>query len=333
MSRTVLAAGLLALGVLASPARALETDQFYAWDRSLSDASDAINAHINAEIAKALAGVNGRHHRGNCPCRTAEDAIRGHFKYLIFPRPEQWTIKTTLVERIPATADEEPEYRRLYLFGGTSRLDPVRWMPPSPTIEVDGIRIGTDKIGHFFSDGSWIQRTYRRAARNGASEEEAVRQAVMFGVLTEKTILGQSSSGIFSLADLEANYRGLQFYRGLCDGPNPALVRDERGWRLDRPFDIRDQVSPEWDESWQPNVYTSYRWTKVKPVMLRYCARLQDPEVQRRRSAYAARDRDTPTEAIVRQLVASGKLADPWQFSIEAACAVVPSEAPRGSGR
>jgi hypothetical protein len=52
--------------------------------------------------------------------------------------------------------------------------------------------------------------------------------AVLFGVLTERTILGTSSSGIFSVSDLEANYRGMQFYRGLCDGPHPALVRLER---------------------------------------------------------------------------------------------------------
>jgi hypothetical protein len=317
---TALAAFCLALGVLAGPVRALETDQFYAWDRSLADASGAINTYINAEIAKALAGANGRHDRAGCSCRTADDAIRGHFKYLIFPRPEQWTIKTTLVERIPASPDEEPEYRRLYLFGRTSRLDPVLWMPPSPT-------------GHFFSDGPWIERSYRRAVKNGAPDDEAVREAVLFGVLTERTILGTSSSGIFSVADLEANYRGLQFYRGLCDGPHPALVQGPGGWRLERPFDIRDHVSPEWDESWEPNVYTRYRWKKVKPVMMRYCARLQDPEVRRRRSEYAARDRDTPTETIVRQLVSSGKLADPWQFSIEAVCAVVPSEAPPDSGR
>ena len=202
MSRPAVAAVFLAFGVLAKPVMALETDQFYAWGRSLADASDAINTRINADIATALAGVNGRHHGVSCSCRTAEAAIRDHFKYLIFARPEQWSIKTSLVERIPATPDEEPQYRRLYLFGATSPLDPVRWMPPSPTIEVAGVRIGTDKIGHFFSDGAWIERSYRRALKHGKSDAEAEREAVLFGVSTERTILGQSSSGIFSVADL-----------------------------------------------------------------------------------------------------------------------------------
>jgi len=68
-------------------------------------------------------------------------------------------------------------------------------------------------------------------------------------------------------------------------------------------------------------------------VMERYCARLRDPEIQRERAAYAARDRETPTESIVRQLVAAGKLADPEQFAIEAICGVTATAAPLGSGR
>jgi hypothetical protein len=191
--------------------------------------------------------------------------------------------------------------------------------------------MGTDKIAHFFSDGAWIEKSYRRAVKNGAPEDEAVRQAMRFGVLTERTVLGRSSSGIFSLADLEANYHGLQFYRGLCGGPHPALALTSSGWKLERPFDIREYVSPEWDESWEPNIYTRYRWGKVKPVMLRYCALLNSPEVQRRRSDYAARDRETPTEVLVRQLVAAGQLPDPKEFSIEAACAATSSGSPPGS--
>jgi len=148
------------------------------------------------------------------------------------------------------------------------------------------------------------------------------------GVRTERTILGSSSSGVLSVADLEANYQGLLFYRSLCDGPEPALVRAAEGWCLAKPFDLRAYVTPEWDESWQPNIYTPSRWSTVRPVMRRYCALLTDPEVRDRRAAYAQRDRETPTEALVRQLVASGKLADPRRFSIDAVCAEHPSTGP-----
>ena len=327
------AAGLATIAFLTGPAEALETDQFYAWTRPLNDAAEAINQRINADIDEALARVNARHDAASCPCRTAEHAIRDHFDYAIIARPELWATKTSFLERIPATSEEEPEFRRRYLYGATSPLDPVLWMPPSPTIEIAGVRAGVDKLGHFFSDGAWAEGAYRRALSKGSSEDGAIRQAVQYDIATERTIWGRGTSGIMSLADLEANYQGLLFYRGLCGGPHPALTRTPAGWRLERPFDIREYVSPEWDESWEPNIYTRSRWAKVKPVMLRYCALLRNPEIQRQRAAYAARDRETYTETMIHGLVASGKLADPSQFTIEAVCGALPSEEPPGSGR
>ena len=327
------AVGLVGIAVLSVPGRALETDQFYAWTRPLEDATEAINQRINAEIAETLARVNAQHDPASCPCRTAQKAIRDHFDYAIIARPELWATKTSNVDRVPATPDEEPRFRRAYLFGKTSPLDPVLWMPPSPTIEIAGVRVGADKLGHFFSDGAWLEASYRRALKKGASDDGALRAALRYGLATESTIWGKGASGILSLADLEANYQGLLFYRGLCDGSDPALTLTPEGWRLTRPFDLRDHVTPEWDESWQPNIYTPTRWAKVRPVMERYCSLLRDTEIQRERAAYAARDRETPTEAMIRELVAAGKLADPRRFTIEATCGAPATAAPLGSDR
>jgi hypothetical protein len=61
---------------------------------------------------------------------------------------------------------------------------------------------------------------------------------VRFGVRSEKGLLRLSGAGVFSYADLEANYQGLRFYRGICE--DSLLVRDlaTRAWRLAAPFDI-----------------------------------------------------------------------------------------------
>jgi len=324
-----LAAAAAAAWLGSAGVRALETDQFFAWGHPLADASDPINTKVNAEIVAALDRVNERHPLGSCSCRVARQAIRERLHYPIMTRIELWASNSPSVSRFPKTAEEEYQFRHAYLYSRSSPLDPIRWMPPSPTFQIDGIRVGADKLGHLFSVGAWIERPYKRARRKGASADDALRSAMSVGVRTEQTVLGSSSSGVLSLADLEANYQGLLFYRSLCEGPEPALVRDAGGWRLARPFDLRAYVTPEWDESWQPNIYTPSRWSTVQPVMKRYCALLKDPEVSERRAKYAERDRETPTEALVRQLVASGKLADPRRFSIEAVCEESPSP---GSG-
>jgi len=309
-----------ALALAAGPARALETDQFYAWKRPLRDATPTINAKINETIEAVLAVVNARGDARTCSCRSVQKALRRGFVYPIFVRPELWATNTSTIDRIPATPGEELKFRRDDVYGAASVFDVVRWMPPSPTILVGGVRIGTDKLSHFFSEGAFLFGAYRRFRKKGGAEDAAVQRAVELGISTERTVLGGTSSGVLSLADVEANYQGMLFYRGLCDGPNPVLTRTEAGWRFDPPFDLAAYVSPEWDESWQPNIFLRKRWEKVKPVMERYCPLLHDPEIVAQRRAYAERDRQTPSEEVVERLIREGKLPDPRPFTIVSLC-------------
>ena len=314
------AAAVLAALVLHASAHALECDQYFAWGRPLADATEAINAKVNADIADALAGVNGRRDRADLSCRTVEKRIVDRFIYLIFLKPETWATNTSLVDRIPATPQEELRFRKAYVYGRTSALDIIRWMPPSPTISVDGVRIGTDKLSHLFSEGLWYHRWYRSFREKGLGHEAALRKAVLRGVLTERTILGGTSSGVLSLGDLEANEAGMRFYNSFCDAAEPNLRLGPEGWQVTRPFDLAEYVSPEWDESWQPNIYSKSRWQKVRPALASYCALLASPDVEQQREAYRSRERSTISEGIVRDLVEKGKLADPASFTIDVVC-------------
>ena len=307
----------LALG---GEAHALECDQYFAWGRPLADATEAINAKVNADISDALTAVNARRDRGDLSCRTVEKRIVDRFIYLIFLKPETLATNTSLVERVPATPAEELRFRRAYVYGRTSAIDIIRWMPPSPTISVDGIRMGTDKLSHLFSEGLWYHRWYRSFRERGLGHDEALRKAVLRGVLTERTILGGTSSGVLSLGDLEANEAGMRFYNSFCDAAEPNLRLGPSGWEVARPFDLASYVSPEWDESWQPNIYSKSRWEKVRPALESYCDLLDTPEVTRQREEYRARERSTISEGIVRDLVAKGKLADPTSFTIDVVC-------------
>ncbi|HEX4823799.1 MAG TPA: hypothetical protein VFV19_05775 [Candidatus Polarisedimenticolaceae bacterium] len=314
------AAAVLLLIVASLPARALETDQYYAWTRHLDDASAAINRKINAEIAIALKDVNERLGADECSCDRVRKAIRHRFSWLLFQKPEMWVVNTSQVDRVPKAPAEELSYRHDWLYGATSPFDPIKFMPPSPTIEIDGVRIGTDKISHFFSEGAWLFISYHYYKKMGRPDDEAVLKALSLGLAGEKGILGLGASGIFSLADQEANYQGLLFWQSFCFGPDPNLEKTPQGWRVKRPFDIAAYVSPEWDESWQPNIYTPSRWKKVLPVIVKYCPLLDDPLVQARRQAYAARGRYTASEQVIHALVESGKLEDPRRYTIEAVC-------------
>ena len=110
-------------------------------------------------------------------------------------------------------------------------------------------------------------------------------------------------------------------YRDLGDTEEPILKLEKNGWVISRPVDLRDYVTPRWDESYQPPIYSKGRWRKVRPVLEGYCERLEDPPVVQMRRRYRQRDQGSVVGDIVAERVALGKLDDPAQFGLEAVCA------------
>lgn len=302
----------------ASSPFALETDQYYAWGRDLPDATDVLNAKVNVDIDDVLHQLNGRRSWDSLSCHDVTKKIAERFKWFIFQDIEIWANNTPLVHRIPATADEA-DYMRRYLYHVTNLFDPGTKVPPSPTIEMDGVRLGTDKLSHFFSQGWWYYKAYRKARRAGLDHAAAEMKAIRSGIFGERTLLGWTW-GVFSSADLEANYQGLHFLLDLCQGDSPALEKTDAGWRHVRRFDFRDYVSPEWDESYQTPMYGERRWKRVRPVLAGYCPMRRDPQVAARLEDYVGRDRETVTEREISRMVAAGRLPDAKAFSLDAVC-------------
>jgi len=302
------------------PATALETDQYEAWGHDLRDATDALNAKITYELQKVLDRVNGRRGIRRLTCDTVTNHVAAHFRMMIFHPIEIWASKSPLIERYPPTEEAELASRETNILGNSGPWDVGTWLPYGPTIEVHGVRIGTDKMAHFFSGGSSYHSLYVRALRHGMSETEAEIIVIDRGIFSEKTYLGYGTSGVLSAADLESNYRGMMFYLGLCGGDSPQLERVDEGYALTRPFDARDYVTVEWDESYNNSGFIKRRWKKVKPRMLELCPKLDHPWVVAQRRRYHERDLETPTEMRLAQLIAEDRMHDVSIYSLEAVC-------------
>jgi hypothetical protein len=309
---------VLAAGLLAGSSFALETDQYYAWGRPLADSTDAVNAKFNLELERAIASFPAS--RPPASCGEISVAYRARMRFLLLHEIQIWAWNSKLVARIPDGGVEQRDYRRTNLYSNHPLIDPGTWMPYTPTIEVAGVRMGTDKLAHFVSSGWTYYAAYRRAFDNGENPDQAERSAVERGLTEERLVLGGMTSGVQSIADIEAGFGGLHLYLDLCDVDDPILKLEEHGWIISRPVDLRDYVTPRWDESFQPPVYTAGRWRKVLPVLESYCGRLADPQVVALRRLYRARDRQSVVGEVVAERVAEGKLVDPSQFGIEAVC-------------
>lgn len=316
----IAAAAAAALLLAVPTAFGLETDQHYAWGYELADATEVVNAKFNLELELAVRRINARPDPGSASCQDVARQLRRQLHFVIFQDLEVWALNSELLPRLPATAEEEARYRSSNLYHIHPRLDFASWLPTVPTIEVNGIRFGTDKLAHVVSSGWRWHDNYLRALKRGLSPAEAEAVTIRDGIFWERTGLGGMASGVTSQGDLEAGYQGMRFYDQLCRGDAPTLMLTDGYWRVRRPFDIRLLVSPEWDESYQPPWYTRARWRRVRPTLLGYCERRALPSVVARQRYYHSLDRVTPVDAMIEALVAEGRLEDPQQFSLDANC-------------
>jgi len=297
-------------------APALETDQFYAWGKPIEDSTAYLNAWVQIQVQTAL---DARPTGTLRNCESAVDEVQKHLQHTIYQPIELWIISSKLVDRIPHSEEADRDYRARYLLSKTFPFDYARLLQPSPTLEVNGIRLGSDKLAHFFSEGWWYYRHWRKNQEEFTPEEWR-RRLIEYGVRLENWIQGTTSSGVFSPADLEANYQGFIFYRQLCHGKEPLLHRQDNRWRFSSGFDFRDYIHPEWDESWNPNVYSERRWKNIRKTMAAYCPQLGSDWVRQQRAHYAALDTLTPTEELIRELVGAGEIPNPEDFDITGVC-------------
>src|SRR5262249_11830856 len=69
-----------------------------------------------------------------------------------------------------------------------------------PTVKVNGVLVGTDKLGHFVGQG---RKYYQRWLK---SHDEA--RAAQQSAYTERAIFGSKTTGVYSNGDLVSNYEG-----------------------------------------------------------------------------------------------------------------------------
>lgn len=238
---------------------AYETDQFSNRELAIADATSAMNRQVNLAIADSIRSVTGPRDE-----MQVVDAVYHRIGGLHWvDKIERWAMESEEVERLPAPADDSIYHghpiwatRVAFFFGVDS------------TISVNDVLVGTDKFGHFLSQG---RKFYKRWLKLGDESLAAERSAY-----TEKAIFGQMTTGSYSNADLVANFEGYRFYRSLFEdniiGNKPALLAWKQDhWIMQRPFDWSDHVNDYWDEALNINHYDKLLYPHMKTRFLSLC--------------------------------------------------------------
>ena len=211
---------------------AFETDQYNLPPAPLADIGDEVTDYVIGQIRLAADDVNKRITASEAclasmkkGCRRP-DRERKELEYLrseeavadaVYERLSGGNLMTTKFGKWinghnfgvqPATY-KAPYRESIYL------IKPSNYLTLSPTIRMYGFEFGIDKLEHLFQQGHQYYDRVKRELSHGKTNTEAVSKAIEWGKRTERTYYGLLTSGVYSNADLFANYVGLKFYEGL----------------------------------------------------------------------------------------------------------------------
>lgn len=297
---------------------ALETDQYLTWGIELEDSGDYVNNYLNEKVGGALKKLDS-----GIKC---EDAAIHSMDWNGRTTDMLSMIESDLyhsgdVERWPPISKsakgivEESIYKNVNLF---------KLKVFGVNVMMNGVYFGVDKLGHFVTVGRDYYKTYRKYKRKGKSVEYSQIKAIKRGIFSEKTYYGLIVSGVFSYADLEANFQGLEFMRTMCEGKNPLLIKNEVGkWELSRKIDITSYVNPKWDESFYTSTYRRKRFRQVAPQLSKYCKMRGEESVVNRFNSYYLRDKDSLNSIYLNKLIMKRKLRAPAFQSLSYVCWMV----------
>lgn len=284
---------------------AFETDQYNLPAVPLADIGDEVTEYARENIAAAMAKINGEiRERRACleanskkkDCDSAEKEraklvelrseaaiARAVFKPLGGGVPP-FTNSGTWMESHKFRA--QPARFKSSFGKSIYRTSPVLYLTISETVKIYGVELGTDKIAHFFQQGYTYYRSVERAKEKKKSSAEGVRKAVNWGKTSEKTYYGYWASGVYSNADLAANFAGLKFYENLTREIRigdrnlaPILALKDGFWAFSDESNLRETllkpfISAHLNEALNPSVVVSlfgFRSTIRKTVKKHAC--------------------------------------------------------------
>lgn len=256
---------------------ALETDQYMMWDKNIKDISYELNQYITSRAQIVLDHINRNQNSLSCSevaIQIIDDQGGGKLD-----RIEKWGLWESGLDRYPdSTQLNNLEIANLSMFYKVPSVVKKNF-EIGVNLKVNGIHIGVDKLSHMFEIALGYYKVYLDRISKGESTLQAYQAAIYWGTSTEFGVYGLKSAGIFSYADLEANWQGFLFIKSFCEKGRPLLVHRNGQWKLSQKIlNVSKYVNPYMDESYNHSYYVAWRWSHIfKPGVERYCSVMNHP--------------------------------------------------------
>lgn len=249
----------LLLMLLVNSVYAYETDPMTHRLVDINDSTDILNNEVNQALLDVTKKWTGSKNEKKLVKQVYQKLGGRHW----VDKLEKFVNKSDVVEKLP-TKRYQSFYADFPLWA--SRVTGI--MGVGPIFKLNHQLVGSDKLGHFFSQG---KKFYYRFLKY-----DDVALAAQKSAYTEKTVFGQKTTGTYSNADLVANFEGFLFYRSFFEdevipGKQSIFIWKEGQWQIQRPFDWKDHVNAYWDEGINLNHYDKWLLPHVKKAYQAQC--------------------------------------------------------------
>ncbi|MDD4974881.1 MAG: hypothetical protein PHY93_11055 [Bacteriovorax sp.] len=237
-----------------------EADNFTARSLNLIDVSGQVNTEANNFLKTAVEKVN---QEGNCDqSANSEAALYMELRKYFSNHSKGELVKNILYTEtisknsLPLKESIYKEWSPMngYLLGRKKAA--ASPLALSPLIQIGDQIIGVDKLEHMFGMGfNYFTQYY--------SNQKSIQKILKGGILKEKTFLGGNilATGVFSYADLSANFNGMRFWNhvllkhddilGSENNLGPYVSCVDAKWKVEEknPIDFKNYIDSSMDES------------------------------------------------------------------------------------
>ena len=226
-----------------------ETDGFTDRYQPVPDAMPVINQEIQNRIEKVLLKMNQK--SNVCEWDQLNSELGSQLRRPINGEIESFIMNSPLVPKSPIVFDNSIFKNVPAIYNLPLRLGMMIGIHMGAPIHHKGYLIGADKFGHFMDEGYYYYSLVH-------FWNLTLNDVLKLGDFSETTYNGKWTGGIYSYADLSANYDGYFFWKDILGTPQDRHQSKyfdcEKGlWRLKKPIDLADYVSPAWDEGMNCN--------------------------------------------------------------------------------
>jgi len=244
---------LLSALILSNPLMASEVDHYTLAYEKIVDIGDILNTRANTYLKQAVISSNAK-------SQCNEDILYTELKkYFANHTKGQLTIDLLHDDSIPRQVIplDNSVYKKWSVWNGFllgRQKARTSALALGPIIKVGDVVIGTDKVEHMFGMGfNYFKGHYLK--------KKDMVSVLKNGIFKEKTALGGNilATGVFSYADLSANFNGMRFWNHMLQKNDDILGKEynvgpyisckNNQWVLENEIDFKNYFDESMDES------------------------------------------------------------------------------------